>query len=216
MTKVIKGDTRALIAWGAKEDEMSEIEEIKIQTYTPVQGMIICVSGGDYVKSADCQTLLSSLEKEKERAEKLQQRLNLEKLSYNGMEQLLIRERERADKETISVNELSLANQKLESRLKSSESELRKWTAPHDEENLQDAKEQSKQASLAAKQVYINGLEKRVKELETLATKQDELLDLASTRINEAETTLASIKSDPSIGKLEVVDGVEEEEKGEE
>jgi hypothetical protein len=30
-----------------------EMTEEKIQTYTPVQGMIICTSGGDYIKISD-------------------------------------------------------------------------------------------------------------------------------------------------------------------
>ncbi len=84
-----------------------------------------------------------------------------------------------------------------ETRINEAEAELRKWTAPHSGEDLQEAKKQSQHASysgqpLAAKQVYINGLEKRVKEL---------------------ETKLAEIKNDPSKGKLIVeVSGDEEME----
>ena len=47
---------------------MSEIEEIQIQTYQPIQGMIICISGGSYV-------LTTELEKEKERTNKAEERV---------------------------------------------------------------------------------------------------------------------------------------------
>jgi chromosome segregation ATPase len=54
----------------------------------------------------------------------------------------------------------------LLSEVKRLQSELSKWTATHEDSNLQDMKEQSDQKSLSAKQAYINALEWRVKHLE--------------------------------------------------
>jgi len=47
------------------------------------------------------------------------------------------------------------------------ESQLSKWTAEHEDQELQWMKEQSQQSSLGAKQAYINALEWRVKHLES-------------------------------------------------
>lgn len=54
----------------------------------------------------------------------------------------------------------------LISYIKELESELSKWTASHEDNDLQWLKEQSNQISFSAKRAYINGLEHKVKHLE--------------------------------------------------
>jgi len=169
-------------------------------------------------------SLLQSTKILEVRAEKLQQRLDLEKLSYNGMEQLLIRERKRADRETVSVNELSLANQELELRLKNIKEDIKSWDIPQYYKNkvLEEVKSDLKnytspiellslikqlterirklEAELNREMTYKEALEQTEKERERLS----KLLIEARTEIVELRATLALIKADESIGKLVV------------
>jgi len=57
---------------------------------------------------------------------------------------------------------------RLEKRVRELEAELSKWTAPHEDSELQEMKEQADQSSLGAKQAYINALEWKVKQLKDL------------------------------------------------
>ncbi len=75
--------------------------------------------------------------------------------------------------------------------------ELEKWTRKHDDEDLQFLKEQANQMALAPKQAYINGLEHKVRHMETELEQERE-------KVRALAKCLADIKADTSIGKLVV------------
>ena len=59
------------------------------------------------------------------------------------------------------------------------DNELSKWLAPHTDKNLQEMKEQANSPSLAAKQAYINALEKHLKVAELNSNQLLDAVELA-------------------------------------
>ena len=72
-----------------------------------------------------------------------------------------------------------------EKEMKQFRSELSKWTAPHEDGDLQEIKKQSKQASLSAKQAYINALEFTIKHREK--------------KVEELEVKIANLEHDKEL-----------------
>ncbi len=142
----------------------------------------------------DIQTLVSELKKEKEWADKLQGELD-------HVEKRLVNER-------IYVNKLSLANQDLEVRIVDKVKELK---SGNDELKNHFLAEIDRLTDMLAKR---NGEKLQLEEENQTHITTIEIwrgqYHKTFKRVKELEATLASMKNDPSIGKLEIEDNFDD------
>jgi len=117
--------------------------------------------------------LACELEKMISKCERLETALKQYKLNYAEaieVKHTVIEEINKAEAKIRELEErIQLAEATRDDALayaKGYKSELIKWTSPHEDSELQEMKQQSQQASLSAKQAYINALEWAIKHRE--------------------------------------------------
>ncbi len=170
---------------------MSEIKEIKIKIAKIEErgedSLNELVTKEEYY--TDIQTLLSSLEKEKERADKAESGWFV------------------ADK----LEEFNRILDKKDERIRLAEERVKELEAKN-QIYLQDIRNEQKLNSEI--QGRLNELEGAIQQAqeENPDEKHCTCVPLLKAKIKELEAQLASIKADPSIGKLEIVEGWSDEE----
>lgn len=154
------------------------------QTYTPVQGMIICASGGDFMKTADH---LAEISKKDEEISELKGQIGVERENNEGWVAEIKKEKER-------VESLETALEITSGALEGSQGVVRELEERVKELELKiDVLIKDKNVAL---RLYLNKLNpsaNRMKELEEIIAIQNDTIVNSEIRINEAEDTIKKL-----------------------